>query len=54
MAQIKFEVEVYCTCGDELTVRESGNGTLEAQPCQSCLDKKYEDGYSEGEAAQED
>ena len=50
MARMTFDVEVYCKCGDELTVRGIGDGTLEAQPCESCLDKKYEDGFREGEA----
>jgi hypothetical protein len=54
MAQMSFEVEVYCDCGDELAVKEIGDGTLKAQPCQSCLDKKYDEGFREGEASQED
>jgi len=54
MAKMTFEVEVYCTCGDELTVKETGDGTLEANPCQSCLDKQYEEGHRDGEAFQVD
>ena len=55
MAIMKFEVEVYCKCGDELRVKESGDGTLEAQPCENCLLDKYNEGYDEGhEEAQDD
>ena len=50
MATMKFEVEVevYCTCGDELTVKRVGDGTLDVGPCQNCLDKKYEEGDDDG------
>jgi hypothetical protein len=53
MAKMTFDVEVYCDCGDELTARESGYGTLEAQPCESCMDKRYDEGFREGEATAE-
>jgi len=48
-----FEVEVYCECGDELTVREIGDGTLKAAPCQSCLDKKFDKDYNAAAAVDE-
>lgn len=56
MATMKFEVEVevFCTCGDELTVKRVGDGTLNVEPCDRCLTDKYNEGYDEGVATQED
>ena len=46
--KVEIEVEVYCTCGDELTVKRVGDGTLNVEPCQNCLDNKYNEGLDDG------
>ena len=53
MATMKteVEVEVFCTCGDELDIQRIGDGTINVSPCDNCLSKKYDEGYAEGEEA---
>ena len=54
MAILRVDVDLYCICGDELWAKETTDQTLIVTPCDSCMDKKYAEGYREGEAAQED
>lgn len=56
MADINFEVNVYCSCGEELdvgvnaaTVHNRWQTSLEVEPCQKCGEKQYDAGFSEGE-----
>ena len=56
MATMKteVEVEVFCTCGDELDIQRIGDGTINVSPCDNCLKKKYDEGYDEGYAEGEE
>lgn len=53
MPVIPCEFEVYCSCGQGLC-NNSTEGTnrhshyITIEPCQKCLDSKYEEGHSDG------
>lgn len=58
MPDINVEFEVFCSCGAGLCqqsqVRYSYNRhepQVVIEPCERCLDKAYDRGYAEGQAA---
>jgi hypothetical protein len=50
MPEVKFDVEVFCTCGDELSIIPGGfGGQIQVRPCENCLEIKYQEGYTVAE-----
>jgi len=51
MPTIEAEFDVICSCGNDLggNVESSRYGTqVTVEPCDKCLDKKYEEGIDDG------
>lgn len=53
MPTLELEFEVYCSCGEGLcnNSREGSNKHsqyIEVEPCQRCLDARYEEGVDDG------
>ncbi len=47
MPEIKVDVELVCTCGNDLNAKDKG-GYFEVDPCESCLAEKYNEGIAYG------
>lgn len=46
---IEINLTFECSqCGNELEVTSDGNDTISIDPCEECLEAKYEEGYDEG------
>lgn len=48
---MSIELEVFCTCGNELgaTYSQGDSGpVLEVEPCTVCLQERHDQGYEEG------
>jgi hypothetical protein len=46
MATIDFEV--YCECGNMLSSTTDRRGNVEVEPCDKCMQEKYDEGYKDG------
>ena len=50
MPLVEVELEIWCTCGEGLCGQSYSHdtGRLEVEPCEKCLNIKYQEGYDDG------
>lgn len=49
---IKTEIEIWCSCGKGLCEQSvGGEGFIQIDPCENCLEKAKDEGYEQGFAA---
>lgn len=47
MPEIRVDLEILCTCGEELTATNKWAGRIEVTPCERCGQNQYDVGFSE-------
>ena len=49
MPETRVDLEVLCTCGEELEFSNKWAGSIIVSPCSKCAEVKYDEGYAVAE-----